>query len=256
MADAAATGTVRRHDEGAVAWLVIDNASRANSLSPAVVRSLRTHLLDAGNDAAVRCIVLASEGSTFSAGADLATLADGARELQEIDVFGLFELIERLERPVIASVQGAALGGGFELCLVADLVVASADATFGLPETRLGLAPGIALIRLPQLVGRHRAKEISLTGRRWTAAEALELGFVNRVVAAADLAEATRRLADEVAARAPLAVRLVKRGYNHPLGGPDWAFVREGMGRLFVSEDLESGLAAFREKSDPVFRGR
>ena len=250
------TGTVHRRDEGYVAWLIIDNVGRANALSSGVVRALRSHLLEAGRDEQVRCIVIASEGPTFSAGADLATLDDGARELLELDVFGLFEQIERVERPVIASVQGAALGGGFELCVVADLVVAAEGATFGLPETSLGLAPGIALIRLPQLVGRHRAKEISLTARRWTAAEGLELGFVNRVVPAAELTLATRRLAEEVAGRAPLAVRLVKRGYNHPLGGPDWTLVREGMGRLFVSEDLGRGLTAFRGRNDPVFEGR
>jgi enoyl-CoA hydratase len=249
-------GMVRRRDEGAVAWLVVDNAARANSLSPSVVAGLRAHLLDVGNDPSVRCVVLASEGRAFSAGADLDTLADDARVLQQIDVFGLFELVERVERPVIASVQGAALGGGFELCLVADLVVASEEATFGLPETVLGLAPGIALIRLPQLVGRHRAKELSLTSRRWTAAEGLELGFVNRVVPAADLERETQALADEVAGRAPLAVRLVKRGFNHPLGGPDWAFVREGMGRLFVSHDLDAGLDAFRRRVEPTFEGR
>ncbi len=135
-------------------------------------------------------------------------------------------------------------------------MVASEDATFGLPETRLGLAPGVALIRLPQLVGRHRAKEISLTARRCTAAEALELGFVNRVVPAGELEAETRRLAAEVASRAPLAVRLVKRGFNHPLGGPDWAFVREGMRRLFESSDLDAGLVAFRRGVEPTFEGR
>jgi enoyl-CoA hydratase/carnithine racemase len=249
-------GSVHRHDDGGVAWLEIDNAARANSLSPAVVGELRNHLLDVGNDPSVRCVVLASTGTTFSAGADLDTLADGARRLQEIDVFGLFELIERVERPVIASVQGPALGGGFELCLVADLVVASEEATFGLPETLLGLAPGIALIRLPQIVGRHRAKELAVTGRRWTAAEGRDLGFVNRVVPPAALQDETRELAAEIAGRAPLAVRLVKRGFNHPMGGPDWAFVREGMGRLFESADLRAGLEAFQQRVEPTFEGR
>lgn len=250
------TATVHRHDEAGVAWLTIDNPARANSLSPDVVRALRQHLLDIGIDETVRVVVLGSVGPTFSAGADLATLRDGGRELQDIDVFGLFELIERVERPVIATVCGAALGGGFELCLVADLVIAAETATFGLPETTLGLAPGIALIRLPQLVGRHRAKEISLTDRRWTAAEGITLGFVNRVVPADDLTSETARLAAEVAGRAPLATRLVKRAYNFGLGGPDWAFVREGMGRLFASRDLVEGLDAFGERRFPSFEGR
>ena len=248
--------TVDRHDDAGVAWLTIDNPARANSLSPGVVRDLRQHLLDVAVDASVRVVVLGSVGPTFSAGADLATFRDGRRELQDIDVFGLFELIERVERPVIASVCGPALGGGFELCLVADLVVAAESAVFGLPETTLGLAPGIALIRLPQLVGRHRAKEISLTDRRWTAAEGLELGFVNRVVPTDQLTAETARLAAEVAGRAPLAARLVKRAYNFGLGGPDWAFVREGMGRLFSSRDLVEGLDAFGDRRSPTFEGR
>jgi enoyl-CoA hydratase len=172
-----------------------------------------------------------------------------------MDLYGLFELVEQLPVPVVAAVQGKSIGGGFELALVADLTVASSEASFTLPETNLGLAPGIAMVRLHRQIGLQRAKLLAFTGATLSAQEALELGLVVNVVAPEDLSRETFGLAWRIARRSPIGVRVTKRAMNRESAVADWRHVRTAMSEVFDSEDLVEGLSAFRERRSPTFQG-
>jgi enoyl-CoA hydratase/carnithine racemase len=194
--------------------------------------------------------------AVFLAGADLDTLADRASELMRIGLFDLFEEMEALPVPVVTAVQGLALGGGFEFALCSDLVVAAEQAVFGLPETSLGLAPGIGMLRLGREIGTHLAKELAFTGRRISAQQALDLHLVNRVVPRSRLLLETRQLAREIADRAPIGVRITKEALNRPRTADDWTYLRSSMRQVFDSDDLQEGLTAFRQRRPAHFTGQ
>ncbi len=246
---------VTHHLADFVLEIVVDEPERRNPLSPEVVDGIRQGLARVRIDD-IRAVVIRSSGtSVFIAGADLSTLRDGAKQLLAMNLFGLFEEIEKCDAPVICAVQGKALGGGFELAIVSDLVIASPDAEFGLPETTLGIAPGIAMVRLHHEIGRHRTFELAFTKRRLSAAEALDLGIVTSIVEADALRDTALDLARSIAARAPLGVRATKRAVNRDLGGDDWAHVRASMEALFRTRDLTEGLDAFEARRPPTFLG-
>lgn len=250
------TTMVSYETDGSRVWLTIRNEPRSNALSAAVIEGLTEGLLRADRSGA-RCVLITGSGDrAFCAGADLTEIMQRRSTLDDPDLFGLFELVERCRPIVIAVVQGMAVGGGFELALCADLVIAAEEARFSLPETSLGLAPGIALIRLHHFLGRHLAKELALTTKELTAAQLLDFRVINRVVPRSELQSAAESIAADVEHRAPLAAQLVKEGFNRELGGDDWGFVRERMGTLWTSQDLKEGLAAFRERRAAEFRGR
>jgi enoyl-CoA hydratase len=206
--------------------------------------------------------VLHGAGRAFAAGADIQDYVDIS--VQDYRAFmdvgrAVSDRLASLARPVIAAVQGFALGGGFELVLACDLVVAADNARFGLPETRLGLVPGGGgTQRLPRLVGRMRATELLISGRFLTAQEACEWGIVNHVVPKADLLERAAALAGAVAAQAPGAVSLIKRLVRE---GADASLAtalsleQDATARLIVSDDGREGIAAFVEKREPRFGG-
>jgi len=234
--------------------VTINRPHQSNTLTSEVVAALHEALLQA-RDPEVRCVLLAGAGDrTFSAGADLSALDDGGRSIREMDLFGLFDRIEQLDVPVVAAVNGYALGGGFELTLCADLVVASERAVFGLPETSLGIAPGIAMVRLHHHIGIHAAKELAMTGRRLSAVEAHKWGLVNSVVPADELEHEARSLCDLLVQRSAKGLRTVKRAFNRYLAS-DWTYVRESMGGVLLATDVVEGIAAFREKRPPEFEG-
>jgi enoyl-CoA hydratase/carnithine racemase len=248
---------------GAVEVWTIRGEARRNSLTMALVRELAARVAAAEADRALRAVVLTGEGDrAFCAGADLKERARMTEE--EVHGFhrGLREALRGLERApqvFVAALNGAALGGGLELALACDLRVAAEGAELGLPEVSLGIIPGGGgTARLPRLVGVARAKDLILSARRVSAAEALAMGLVSRVAPATRLAPEALALAEQVARNAPISLRQAKRavdeGFHLPL---EDALALEN--RLYqdclASRDRVEALRAFAEKRPPVFTG-
>jgi enoyl-CoA hydratase len=261
--DAAPFEHVRYATDGGVATVTVAREEKLNALSSAVVGELLRAFLAAKADPAVRAVVLTGAGGkAFVAGADIAEMSalppDDARRFAERGQ-QLTLLVERLGKPVIAAVNGFALGGGCELALACHIRLASEDAKFGQPEVKLGLVPGFGgSQRLPRLVGKGRALELLLAGGTVGAEEALRIGLVNRVVPAAELAGAAAELAARIAANGPLAIEYclaaVTSGAEMPL---EEALRMEAalFGLCFASEDMREGTRAFLEKRKPQFTG-
>jgi enoyl-CoA hydratase/carnithine racemase len=246
---------IRVEREGAAALVTITHPP-VNAISRAVAVALLEALTAAEADPACRALVLTGDGDRhFSAGADLTEFP--------ADVTASVEVTRRLEAsrlPVVAAVNGFALGGGCEFALACDLRICSANARFGQPEIKLGLIPGWGgTQRLPRLVGRGRALEMLLTGDQVDSARALAWGLVTRVVPPADLRQEALVLAGLLAERPPLAVAAIKRAVHRGLDGPledGLRREREEFDRVLGSEDAREGLSAFLEKRPPTWRGR
>lgn len=246
---------VEWYDEGPVCVAVMNDPDRRNALS----KDLRDAMTRCWEEFELRddlrVMIVTGTGKAFCAGGDLAGMPRDVKEGKAFlgDVITWLATPERLSKPVIAAVDGVALGGGFELAIACDMVVASERAQFGVPEALVGLAPGFAIVRLHHLIGPALAKELAFTGRRMGAQEARAAGVVNRVVAADDLMDEARALAEDVLASAPLSVELIKSSMNRELGGPDIAYARDAMTHLFGSRDLAEGVDAFLAKRKPRF---
>ena len=226
---------------------------------------LMTELVDAlealDADDAVRCIVLTGNERAFAAGADIGEMADtSAVEMLKRNQFARWERIRKVRTPLIAAVSGYALGGGCELAMMCDMIVASESARFGQPDILIGIIPGAGgTQRLTRAVGKALAMEIVLTGRQITAQEAHAAGLVNRVVPNELCLESATQLAKEVAARPPLAVMMGKdavlKTYDMTLdAGLDAE--RKNFFLLFSTEDMREGMAAFLEKRPPQWKGK
>jgi enoyl-CoA hydratase/carnithine racemase len=258
------SGEVVLYDErDGIGWITLNRPDKLNALNREVFERLGSALaeLEASDSAAVG--VLHGAGRAFAAGADIEDYVDISVEHYRafMDVGRApTDLIGQLSKPVIAAVQGFALGGGFELVLACDLVVAAENARFGLPEPKLGLVPGGGgTQRLPRLVGRVRANEVLLTGRFLTAQEAYEWGLVNRVVAKEELLTAAGELAAAIVANAPRALSVIKQltreGLQRPL--PEaLTLEQDTTASLITTDDALEGVAAFIEKRPPRFPGR
>jgi enoyl-CoA hydratase/carnithine racemase len=255
---------VRVEVAGHVATVTLARPEAMNAISAEVADLLAGTLLQAAADPAVWVVVLAAEGDrAFCVGADLKErnrLDDAGWLRARVLTRGMFDSLRALPQPSIASVFGYVLGGGFELALSCDLIVAAEDAVFGLPEVRVGILPGGGGTQLlARRVGVGRAKDLIFTGRRIGAEEALAMGVVNRVVPRADLEVATLQLAEEVCRSAPVAVREAKRAIDQSLDLPLAAGIdleELAWRRAVASEDRREGIAAFNEKRDPQWRGR
>ena len=249
--------------EGATALVTINRPQVLNALDSQTLDELRRAALELQADAGVRAIVLIGAGDkAFAAGADIRELAAHrpadarahARRGQHV-----FELIENLGKPVIAAINGFALGGGCELAMACTLRVAADTARLGQPEINLGLLPGFAgTQRLARLIGKGPALDLLLTGRHVTADEALRLGLVTRVVPAAALMTEVRALAADLATRAPIAmqyiIEAVNRGLELPFDGGQ--FLEAALFGLVASTaDMREGTTAFLEKRKPTFKG-
>jgi len=256
---------VRVEQRGGVAVWTIDRVDRRNALSRAAVLALGKLAREAADNASIRAIVLTGAGDkVFCAGADLKE----RRDMTEDDVraqlgFYRSELapLDRSPKPVVAAINGLALGGGLELALCCDLRLAASHAELGLPETTLGIVPGAGgTQRLPRLVGEGRAKEMILLGRRVSAAEALAWGLVNRVTPAGEsVVDDAIAWIQPIAEGAPIAQAAALAAIDQALDLPlavGLELERLAYERVLVSEDRREALAAFAEKRKPNFQGR
>jgi enoyl-CoA hydratase/carnithine racemase len=249
---------------GSVATLILNRPEALNAISAAMVRDLQAACRELEGEDQARVVVLRGAGGrAFSVGADLKERrAMGLSETQELraELVRAFRGLNALPMPTIAAVRGWALGGGFEMALCCDLILAADDARFGLTEVTLGIVPGGGGTQLlPRLIGKSRAKLLIYTGRRIEAAEAERLGIVVRVVPRAELEAAAMALAEEIAGNAPISVRQAKKaievGYHLDLDS-GFAFEAEAYNATLLSEDRLEGLRAFAERRKPEYRGR
>jgi enoyl-CoA hydratase len=250
--------------DGAVAIVTINRPKVLNALNTQTIGELEQVMRDIQHDDAVRAVVLTGAGEkSFVAGADineLAVLTPAQGQQHGRRGQAVFDLIEQLGKPVVAAVNGFALGGGCELAMACTLRIAADSARFGQPEINLGIIPGYAgSQRLPRLVGKGRALEILLTGDMVSAARAYEIGLVNRVVPAADLLSEATKLATGLASKAPLAMRYILEAVNHGIEMP-LAEAQHLEGTLFglvaSTDDMTEGTKAFLEKRQATWRGR
>ena len=247
-----------------IAVVTVNRPDKLNALNAATVAELDRAFRALAEDAEVRGIVLTGAGEkAFVAGADIAELAtmdplSGVRVSRQGQ--DAFRFIERLPKPVVAAVNGFALGGGLELALACHIRIASEKARFGLPEVKLGIIPGYGgTIRLPRLVGRGRALEMILTGEMIDAQEAHRIGLVNRVHPPAELLAAAEALVRQIAANGPVAVALALEAVDHGFHATtDDALVLESnlFGLLASTADMREGMQAFLEKRKAEFRGK
>jgi enoyl-CoA hydratase len=255
--------TLRVEDSEGVRWVTVDRPAKLNALNATVISELEGAVAEAAGDRAVRAVVLTGAGEkAFVAGADIGEFtglsAEAARALSRRGQ-RLFDSIAAMRKPVLAAVNGFALGGGCELAMACHLRLASRNARFGQPEVKLGLIPGYGgTQRLPRLVGSGRALELLLTGATLDAETALAWGLVNRVVEPAELRAAAQKLAQEILAVAPLAVAACLEAIDVGLSLPIGQAQRHEaalFGLCFASADVREGTAAFLEKRPPRFTG-
>ena len=245
-----------------VALVTIDRPEVRNALDSATMAELVSALERLDADDSCRCIVVTGAGQqAFAAGADIGEMVDLTPErVRSSGMFERWDRVAALGTPTIAAVRGYALGGGCELAMACDIIVAGDDARFGQPEVRLGIIPGVGgTQRLARAVGRARATELILTGRQMDAAEALACGLVTRVVPAAETVMVALELAALIAANAPLAVRAAKALVGAAMELPlseGVARERAAFAELFGTEDQREGMRAFLEKRAPAWRGR
>jgi enoyl-CoA hydratase len=245
-----------------VALLTIDRPEARNALSFALLAELADVVERLDGDGATRVVVITGAGDrAFAAGADIRELAEQTPErLRAEGRFDAWDRIANVGLPSIAAVRGYALGGGCELAMSCDLIVAGDDAVFGQPEIRIGVMPGAGgTQRLARAVGAALAMELILTGRSIDAAEAKAAGLVTKVVPAAETIDAALALADTIAAQPPLAVRAAKRAVRAAAELPLAAGLRaerEAFFDLFATDDQREGMHAFMEKRAPVWSGR
>ncbi|MBO8162242.1 MAG: enoyl-CoA hydratase [Brevibacillus sp.] len=249
--------------EGNIAVLTIERPEVHNCLNLSTLTRMRERINQIRSDREIRVVIITGQGDkAFCAGADLKERSEMTEEQVQhfiLTIRDTFTELERLPKPVIAAINGAAFGGGTELALACDLRIASESVQMGLTETSLGIIPGAGgTQRLPRIIGRAKAKELIFTARRITAREALELGLVNRVVPPEQLMSTALALAEEIAANAPIALAQAKYAIDTGLEvdlSTGLAIETNAYQLLIPTRDRLEGLAAFREKRKPTYRG-
>lgn len=247
--------------DGPIGVVTINRPSVLNALNNRAVEEIGEALIAFDRDEAIRCLILTGNDRAFAAGADIGQMAEaGPVDILRDDDTGRWARLRSLHKPLIAAVSGYALGGGCELALMCDMIVAAESAQFGQPEVKIGIIPGAGgTQRWARAVGKARAMEVVLTGEPVTAVEAERLGLVNRVVPDGAHLDEAKRLARLIAARPPLAVRLAKEAVNQSAemglsAGLD--LERKLFYLLFASADKNEGMRAFLEKRPGRFTGR
>jgi enoyl-CoA hydratase len=252
---------IRVETDPPIAVVTLDRPKVLNALSPALVEEVTTALGQLDQDASIRAVVLTGGPKVFAAGADIGDMAERTpiEQLQR-DQTGRWLKLTSFTKPLIAAVNGYALGGGCEMALICDLIIAGDSARFGQPEINLGIIAGAGgTQRWTRTAGKYIAMEVNLTGRPITAWRAYQLGLVNRVVPAEVTIEVAKQVARQIATRAPIAARLAKESVNQALETPlseGLAVERKNFYFLFATEDQKEGMKAFLEKRPAEFKGR
>ncbi len=232
-----------------------------NALNMQVMKDLVEALETFDADNTIHCMILTGDEKAFAAGADIKEMADASSvEMLQRDQFARWDRIRRIKKPIIAAVSGFALGGGCELAMTCDLIVASESARFGQPEINIGVMPGAGgTQRLTRAIGKARAMEMVLTGAMISAGEALQAGLVNRVVPVERYLEEAKSLARIIASKPPIAVRLAKeailKSFDTTIEG-GLEFERKNFYLLFGTEDQKEGMKAFIDKRKPEWKNR
>jgi enoyl-CoA hydratase len=247
--------------EGEIGIATLNRPNVLNALSHDLMDELVTALEEFDRNEAVKVIILTGSEKAFAAGADIKEMSEETTvSIMLKDRFATWDRVRNIRKPIIAAVSGYALGGGCELVMNCDIIIASETAQFGQPEINIGVIPGAGgTQRLTRVVGKHKAMEMILTGRPITAQEALSMGLVNKVAPVELYLETAKEMAREIASKSPIAVRLAKEAILKTFDAPiseGLQFERKNFYLLFSSEDQKEGMRAFMEKRRATFTGR
>lgn len=254
---------VKVEKKDGIAYVTIDRQEALNALNDVVIRELYEEFTQINDDLSVGCVILTGAGRSFVAGADIAKMNSyEVMDFHEFIVKGqqTMHLIENLRQPVIAAVNGFALGGGCELSMSCDMRIASSKAKFGQPEVGLGIIPGFGgTQRLPRLVGKGNASYLLMTGEVIGAEEAYRMGLVQKVVEPEELMPEVERIAKEIVKQAPISIQMAKRAVNVAentdiVSGV--SYEAEAITTCFQAADRKEGMDAFQEKRTPTFTGK
>ena len=253
--------TILTETRGRVGLVTLNRPEAMNALNNTLTRELMDALEAFDNDDAVGAMVITGNQKAFAAGADIKEMADKTvQEMHDNDPIANFGRIRTIRKPVIAAVSGWALGGGCEIAMSCDMIVASETAKFGQPEITIGVIPGAGgTQRLTRAVGKAIAMEMILNNRALSAAEALQFGLINRIVPAEAYLDEALKLAEEVASRAPAAIRSAKKMINQAYErflGDALSEEKKEFYNLFTTEDQKEGMRAFAEKRKPQWKGK
>lgn len=250
-------GNVNFEKHGKIALLTLDEPGKLNALSDEIQQGIVEGIAKIDADDEIRAGILTGKGDkAFCAGADISNFSFEPDRVYRYlaQVLSVLQAPERCSKPLIAAVNGYAYGGGFEIAIACDFVIASERAKLAVPEIQIGLLPGFAVVRLHEIVGRAKAKEMSMLGEPISAEEACQLGIVLKVVPHDKLLEEAFAFAERIAAKPKLAVAIAKSFYNRGLGGDEMRYAAGAIPFLFMHEDTREGITAFREKRKPKFK--
>lgn len=245
-----------------ICTITLNRPTALNALNSELIKELTDALLEADNDKGVRVIVLTGSEKAFAAGADIKEMADkSSSEMFMTNFFGdEHKQIMRIRKPLIAAVSGYALGGGCELAMMCDFIIASDTAKFGQPEVNLGVMPGIGgTQRLSRAIGKSKSMEMTLTGRFMNAAEAERLGLVSQIFSSAELMKEVRDIALKIASKSLITTIAIKESVNRSFEtslSEGLLFERRAFHALFATDDQKEGMSAFIEKRSPRFRDK
>lgn len=252
---------VNEQYEPLIALIQINRPQALNALNTQLMQEVRDTLQQLDRNDQVRVIIITGNDQAFAAGADIKQMADKSSvDMLIIDQFSTWDQIRKTKKPIIAAVSGFCLGGGCELALTCDMIIASETARFGQPEIKIGVMPGAGgTQRLTKAVGKARAMEMVLTGKFVSAEEALAMGMINKVVPVEMYLREAVTLAREIAQMSPIAIQLAKESVNRAFEthlDEGLQFERKNFYLCFSSEDQKEGMKAFIEKRQPQYRGR